>query len=142
MSRFTRRGFLGLLATGAVGACVAAKIPTSLLPAPVRARAACEFLREHYHAYCRGGAGRHPWAFLVGRELFEAYESELVAIEAFMEAAAPQIETLRFKGAAVASHSLTGLTGWDVMILTRDEWDRARARLIDGRPLEWRQNVA
>ena len=140
-----RRGFFGALATAAVGACIATKIPTAFLPQPIRYRAACEYLSQRYHAYTKGlsfAAGNWPRAMLVGRELYEAFESELVAIEAFTDAATPQIETLRFRGAVVVSHSLTGLTGWDVMILTRDEWDRARARLIDGRPLEWRQNVA
>ncbi len=32
----TRRGFLGRLATGLVGACAVAKIPTAWIPEPIR----------------------------------------------------------------------------------------------------------
>ncbi len=34
-----RRGFLGLLCSGVVGACVVAKIPTAWIPAPIQSRA-------------------------------------------------------------------------------------------------------
>lgn len=141
-----RRGFLGALATGLVGACVATKIPTSLLPQPVRYRAACEFLLKHYHAHTKGlaviGGAGWPNAILVGRELYEAYESELVAVEVFGGGEPDDFYSLRFKAAHVVAHPLTGLHGWDVMILTRAQWDKARERIVAGKPLEWVRNAA
>lgn len=82
----TRRGFLGLLATGAVGACVATKLPTGWLPEPVRRRAACEFLRREHNAWVAAHRGEglvFPQRMTAGRELFEAYEGELLANELF-----------------------------------------------------------
>jgi len=104
MRNFSRRGFLGLLATGAVGACVAAKIPTAFLPAKVRTRAACEFLRDAYMAHYKS-RGVYPREMRVGRELFEAFEGELVVHERFVEAwvddGKPYRRGLAFKGARV-----------------------------------------
>lgn len=76
----SRRGFLGLLATGAVGACVAAQVLTGWLPEPVRRRAACEYLREEWLTFARVHR-RGPQQMTAGRELFEAYEGERLANE-------------------------------------------------------------
>ena len=111
-----RRGFLGALATGLVGACVATKIPTAILPAPVRTRAACEFLRKAYNDYSGGQVGRHPREMFVGRELFEAFEGELIANERFVTFdtdAGYQDPALRFKGAKVRPEG----RGWTVRIV-------------------------
>ena len=144
----SRRGFFGALATAAVGACLATKIPTSFLPQPVRYRAACEYLLKKYHAHTKGlgvSAEKWPKAILVGRELYEAYESELVPMErfgAYSAADTPYAETLAFKSAMVVAHPLTGLRGWDVMILSKAQWAKARARLDAGKSLEWVSNAA
>jgi hypothetical protein len=121
--KFSRRGFLGLLATGAVGACVAAKIPTALLPQPVRTRAACEFLRKAYNDACErariegwptNGEWRwHPHEMYAGRELYEAFEGELIANERFVMANTDDRgESLMFKGARLFPEG----RGWTVRI--------------------------
>lgn len=141
----SRRGFFGALATAAVGACVATKIPTAFLPQPVRSRAAVEYLLKHYRAHTEGAglSGEWPRAMLVGRELYEAYESEVVALEGGRyqqdDAFGP---SLVFKGAIVLAHPLTGLRRWDVMILNREQWTKARTRIKAGKPLEWVRNAA
>ncbi len=73
----TRRGFLGWLATGAVSACVLAKIPTAWVPEPVRRYAAVEFMRTAYNDWS-GLYGEAPDCLRAGTALFEAYESEIV----------------------------------------------------------------
>jgi hypothetical protein len=136
-----RRGFLGALATGLVGACVATKVPTGWLPEPVRRTAAREYMRKAYNEYARGVVMNHPRAMLVGRELYEAYEGELVAMERFVwvdrEAESAGLPTLAFKGAHVLAHPLTGLRGWEVLLLSQGEWQRAKADLGAGRPWQW-----
>lgn len=106
MAGFSRRGFFGLLATGAVGACVATRVPTWVLPEPVRRRAACEFLRRAYNDHARGkGVDRMPREMYVGRELYEAYWGELLTHERFVavtyEPDVPGSEWLAFKCARV-----------------------------------------
>ena len=147
--KLSRRGFLGALATAAVGACVATKIPTSILPARVRTYAACEFLREKYNAWWMGRSGGYtdfsaprPEMMLVGRELFQAYEGEIVALEAaFIDLRHRDFDILKFKGAGVMTHELASLRGWDVMILDAEQWERARALLRAGKSLEWVRNT-
>jgi hypothetical protein len=138
-----RRAFLGRFAAGVVGACVVAKVPTALLPASVRRYAACEFLREHYNRWSHGKR-KGPAALVVGRELYQAYESEITVCERFTDARdhGPVFVTLNFKAASVVAHPLTGLHGWDVMVLSREQWDVARTRLRAGKPLEWATNAA
>lgn len=108
-----RRGFLGLLATGAVGACVAARIPTALLPASVRSRAASEYLSAFYHRFSRAHGA--PKSIYVGSDLWEAFIGELVVHQRFVTVhstkGAPERDWLAFKSARVYRHG----KGWDVM---------------------------
>lgn len=74
-----RRNFLTRLSTGLVGACVAAHIPTGILPAKVRTTAALAYLREEFNRVCKGVGAKHlPTRIYAGRELFEAVKAELV----------------------------------------------------------------
>ncbi len=109
----SRRGFLGLLATGAVGACVASKIPTAWLPEPVRRYAACEFMRTEFNAFCGGRMDDMPERLRAGTALYEAYESELVVNLRFCaaEREAPVRRTLMFKGVALWEDA--ALAPWD-----------------------------
>jgi len=75
----SRRTFLTRVAGGVVGACVVAQIPTSVLPITVRKYAALDYLRRHYNLYTQG-LGKPPNMGFCGRELFDAYESELLPI--------------------------------------------------------------
>lgn len=112
-----RRGFLGLLARGAVGVCVVAKIPTALLPAQVRTRAACEFLRKAYNDFHGGRMDRMPREMYAGRELYDAYEGELAANERFgangPSAGGFRREGLMFKGVMLRPEG----RGWTVRIV-------------------------
>lgn len=73
-----RRGFLGVLATGLVGTCVAAKIPTAWVPAPLRRHAAITFLRTQFNAWC-AQHHRVPDELWLGPQLYAAYRTEVVA---------------------------------------------------------------
>lgn len=73
-----RRSFLTRLSTGLVGACVAAHIPTGILPAKVRSIAALDYLTEAYNRVCRGSSAAFvPRTIWVGRELYEAAKHEI-----------------------------------------------------------------
>lgn len=96
----TRRGFLTGLATGAVGACVAVRVPTGWLPAPVRREAARDYLRRAYNEFTHGKAGAFPRRMTAGRELYDAYASELLAVErSTVIPVNPEVPHLKFKGA-------------------------------------------
>ena len=114
MGKLSRRGFLGILATGAVGACVLAKLPSGLLPLPIRRRAACEFLREAYMTAAR--AGHTPEVMYAGRELYEAYEQEIPLHWRFTSTGTNDrfgVENLRFKGAVLCPEG----RGWTVRVV-------------------------
>lgn len=95
-----RRAFLGRLSAGVVGTCVAANLPTAWLPASVRSAAAREFLRREYNAWV-GRYGVHPSLIVADTRLYEAYESELVAIERFSVGRGPRRGALIFKGTPI-----------------------------------------
>lgn len=95
----TRRGFFGLLATGAVGACVAAKVPIGWLPEPVRRTAALDFLRSEYYKFAKGDGVTFPRRMTAGRELYEAAEGEFLAYERFIVYPVTAVPSILFKGA-------------------------------------------
>lgn len=109
-----RRGFLSLLATGAVGACVAAKVPTGWLPEPVQRYAACEFLRKAYNDFSRGRFGQRPREMFAGRELYEAFEGEIIANQRYVLTPYKicKGESLMFKGLRLRPEG----RGWTVRI--------------------------
>jgi len=124
----TRRGFLGLLATGAVGACVTLKIPTRYLPQPVQRMAACEFLRQHYNEFVQMH-GWPPERIYAGAALYRAYETELPDLHRFTvvhsrTAADPLRMCLLFKATPVyRSGALPSL--WSVQMCGGEaDWQR------------------
>jgi hypothetical protein len=101
-----RRSFLRKLGYGAVATLAVAHVPAAVvksigLAEPARDYA-IETLRKVYIAHCKShpGISGVPQRIHAGRELFESYESELIAIERFTWRAAP-INSLTFKGAVV-----------------------------------------
>ena len=97
----SRRTFLTALSTAAVSACVATQIPTGWLPVASRRLAACEVLRRVFHDYSMHSLNRVPARMYAGRELFEAYESELMKNQRFAWCDAPDEQgrvPLMFKG--------------------------------------------
>lgn len=120
----TRRGFLGALATGAVGLCVAAKAPTGWLPAAARESVACEYMRKRYHAWVKGRAGfAAPYAMVVTRDLYEAFQGELVSNLRFRSVESSHLPPhLMFKGARVFPKR--DGAGWRIVFYTREEFAR------------------
>lgn len=120
MARWTRRGFLGLLATGTVTACLATKIPTAWLPEAIQTRAACEFLRQKVNDWL----GKYGWDYppkviVADGALFDAYDSELVANERFVLARMeprPGERMLTFKGIPVR-RSAIATNGWHATLV-------------------------
>lgn len=108
-----RRAFITRLASATVGVAAVLHVPASVLaPTPAAARfirdGAIERLRAAYLAYQRKH-GDWPDVIVVGRELYEAYEGELVACQRFMSTQFGH-RSLMFKGAAV----LEGGAGWAI----------------------------
>jgi hypothetical protein len=129
---FTRRGFLGFLATSAVGACVAVKVPTAWLPEPVRRRAATEFLVREFNEFVRlYGFDRRPTELRAGRALFEAYEGEVVCLFRFTPAMpdVPREPSLCFKDSVMRQDAT--LPPWDLVLESPGHVKYARF----GRPL-------
>lgn len=113
-----RREWLQRVCAGVVGAAVVTHVPTAWFPANVRTYAACEFLRREWLRFvdARRAQGANQWEALpgrmtAGRELFEAYESEVIVNWRFTSSdAAPNTRTLMFKGTRLIEHG----TGWRV----------------------------
>lgn len=113
-----RRHFLTRLSTGLVGACVAAHIPTGILPAKVRTAAALDYLRTEFNRVCKGkGAAHAPKVIYAGRALYEAAKAELTPIMrksvfggTLVNARYP--ESLMFKGATLLP--CDELSGWQL----------------------------
>lgn len=72
-----RRRLFSAFAKAAVGACIAANIPAGILPSPIRRRAATERLSAVYHQFFQT-YGVAPKEIYAGRELFEAFQSEII----------------------------------------------------------------
>lgn len=115
----TRRGFIGLLSTGLVGACVVTKVPTGWIPEPIRKRVACDYLRREFNAWV-GAHKDFPGGLIAGRELYEAFEGELIRNERFTLASArgDGEPSLVFKGRRLKARG----RGWTVRVLSRHEW--------------------
>ena len=82
-----RRGFLGALLKGAVAVTVASKIPAEWIPVrEVRECVALEYLRKRYNEYCAPPVfpDNMPTALVVGQELWDAAETEMVANTRFL----------------------------------------------------------
>jgi hypothetical protein len=86
-----RRAFLQRVCGGLVATAVVTKIPTAWIPEKVQVYAACEFLRKAFnrHVAARVESGAEffdavPHHMTAGRELYEAYESELTPNMRFM----------------------------------------------------------
>ena len=91
-SAVSRRAFIQRFTVGVVGALALAHVPAAVVKAvgltePAR-RYACEYLRKVYYDAMRGNpASQCPRRMEAGRELFEAYEGELIACERFTSTA-------------------------------------------------------
>ena len=100
-----RRAFLQRVGLGVAGALALAHVPAAIVKTVVgeqtARRYASEYLRRVYNDHCKGRPiSEHPHRMEAGRELFEAFEGELIANERFTSA--PEIggpRNLRFKGA-------------------------------------------
>jgi hypothetical protein len=102
-----RRSFLRKLGYGAVATLAVAHVPAAVvksigLAEPAR-HYAYETLRNVYvsHAKAHPGINNAPRRIHVGRELYEAYESELTVCYRFSDASESIPESLKFKGASV-----------------------------------------
>jgi hypothetical protein len=97
-----RRRFLQLLAGGVVGTAAVLHAPGWVLSStrPGR-RLACEYLRGQYLAFVQAHHSP-PYRIIVGRDLFEALERELVFNERFIES----LSTLREQYEALAPEHL------------------------------------
>ncbi len=141
-----RRAFFGALATAAVGACVAVKLPTSFLPTVVRRYAACDYLTHKFNEASRGGVRNCPKGILVGRELFDAYEQDIAAIQASRDEPVwcdqEWPDALMFKAASLTYYDLAGLHNWDVLMLNTEQWARAKEAMRQRQPLAWATNSA
>lgn len=100
-----RREFVKRFGIGLSAACALASIPVSAVEALTTVegakRIACEYLRKVYNEHSRGAPMNHPRRMEAGRELYEAFEGELVANERFCSGDDPYLTGLMFKGARV-----------------------------------------
>lgn len=115
---FSRRGFIGLLAKGAIATCVVAKVSTDWIPVKARTYAACDYLREAFNAHCRK-FGRTPDRMHAGRQLYESFETEITALMRFTvsQSTVPREKSLMFKDCALYQRG----EGWHVQCLGREE---------------------
>ena len=118
----TRRGFLGTLGAALVGSCVATKIPTAWLPAPVQRWAACEYLLRHYREWT-DTHDQQLGGMIVGCDLWEAYAEQLSMPWRFTSTRDPG--SLLFKCHPLIARG----SGWNVRMLDDAEWERVRLSL-------------
>lgn len=77
----SRRGFVAALTSSAAALFVARHLPV-LLPATTRRTVAIEFLAKAWNAHMRGKSSRKmPEAILAGRDLFDAFEGEMMTLQ-------------------------------------------------------------
>lgn len=76
-----RRTFLTRVCGGIVGAAVVASLPLKYLPEPIRRRGAIDFLWARWHEWTQGKPfGTWPHEAIVGSDLFDVYEREIIAL--------------------------------------------------------------
>ena len=138
--KIERRGFFGVVASALVGACIATKIPTGIIPPPIRKHAAIDYLAREYNRFTKGKLGNAPAAALVGRKLFEAFDDEISAIA--FNGDGDLIDSLKFKSATLLHYEGAGLNPWDVWFLRDDQWKIVKSLIMVGKPLEWAMNSA
>ncbi len=107
-----RRTFLSRVCGGVVGAAVVAAVPLNWIPAPIKRQGAIDFLLKHYRDATDGTHFRQPPTdAVVACDLFDAYESELIAFVRVVPrdyfAAVPN-HTLMFKGVKLHRSSARG----------------------------------
>lgn len=114
-----RRAFLQRFGVGVVGALALAHVPAAVVKAvglqePAR-RYACEYLRKIYNSHAAGDHRKHPRVMHAGRDLFEAFESEITACERFVSNDREFAGTrhLAFKGAKLICSG----TGWRAEVI-------------------------
>lgn len=121
-----RRQFFTRVSTAAVGVCVASKIPTTWLPAPIRHAAATEYLRAAWLEASNGQSGWMPREMYAGRELYDAFNSELIELGRYnIFIGFGYNGGLKFKTATVLSE---GESGWYVRIPSKQEWEQETFR--------------
>ena len=101
-----RRDFLGRFGIGVSAALALASLPPAAIDglSTLEAAKLCasEYLRKIYNEHANGRLDQCPRRMEAGRELFEAYEGELVANIRFCQSIEPPgPPNLMFKGARV-----------------------------------------
>jgi hypothetical protein len=84
-----RRDFLTRFGIGVGAALVLAKLPesaiTGLTTGQAAQRCAMEFMRHRWNAITKGKSSKEiPRAFVIGQELYDAFQSELTPCERFI----------------------------------------------------------
>jgi len=123
-----RRAFLGRVGVGLVGACLATKVSSAWLPAPVKSWAACEFLRREVNNwFARYGIDHPPKVIVADAALYDAFRSELTANQRFT--AGPRFREnegcLVFKGIPVRRSAMASDTGWRAVLVAGEREEAA-----------------
>ena len=122
-----RRTFLQRCASGLVATAALASIPASLIKAAPRLAEparfwACELMRKVYNAHVIGRGSQYaPEALIVGRDLAECFEGEILPYWRYVSTDAalqPFEPALRFKGATVLIEG----RGYACRVGTKAEW--------------------
>lgn len=126
----SRRSFLTRVVQGAAAAVVLAHVPIEWVPqvGGVRRYAALEYLRAEYNKASRGLGNHVPSLVVVGRDLYEAAENEMIACTyetfghrgLFIRSGMPEGRSMMFKGAALTYRG----RGWRILYM--GEMDRAQ----------------
>lgn len=113
--QLSRRCFIKAVSAAAVAGAVAIKLPAPWLPTlALKRETALEYLRRSYNDF-RNANGRDPKVILVGQELFDAAESQMVANMRFVEFGESGdghlSRSLKFKAAVLR----ISCSGWQVV---------------------------
>lgn len=123
-----RRFFITRVTQGVAAAVVLAHVPIQWVPniGGVKKGVALDYLRKAYNEWCAGKGGRHPYVIIVGRDLYEAAESEMICNSRIIEGGGLFIKNgfehhggLAFKDAALTYRG----PGWHIVSIseTMDE---------------------
>ena len=116
-----RRNFLTRLSTGLVGACLAYNVPTAILPAKVRTRAAQEYMTREYNRVCKGVGTHAPRWIYVGPALYDAFVAEMGSFKRFeAQPRKPEIGVL-FKSARVYRANSPYVGPWSMLFMFKGE---------------------